>query len=41
MSKRTPLARRVIAAPRMVLTTACQSWQSTFASPQQLRKGSG
>ena len=36
MSKRTPLARRVIAALLMVLLTACQTWRPTFVSPQQL-----
>ena len=34
MSKRTPLARRVIAALLMVLLTACHTWQPTTVSPQ-------
>ena len=36
MSRRTPLARRVIAALLMVLLTACQTWRPTFVSPQTL-----
>ena len=36
MRMRTPLARRVIAALLLVLLTACQSWQPTTVSPQQL-----
>ncbi len=36
MSRRTPLARRVIAALLMVLLTACQTWRPTFVSPQRL-----
>jgi hypothetical protein len=34
MSRRTPLARRVIAAFLLVLLTACHSWQPITASPQ-------
>ena len=34
MSKRTPMARRFIAALLMVLLTACHSWQPTTVSPQ-------
>ena len=33
MSKRTPLARRVLPALLMVLLAACQSWQPTTVSP--------
>ena len=36
MGTRTPLARRGIAAALMVLLTACQTWQPTIVSPQQL-----
>ena len=36
MSRRTPLARRVIAAVLLVLITACQTWRPTFVSPQEL-----
>ena len=36
MSRRTPLARRVIAAFLLVLITACQTWRPTFVSPQEL-----
>ncbi len=36
MSRRTPLARRVIAAFLLVLITACQTWRPTFVSPQTL-----
>ena len=36
MSTRVPLTRRVIAALLMVLLTACQTWQGTAVSPQQL-----
>jgi len=36
VSRRTPLARRVIAALLMVLLTACQTWRPTFVSPQTL-----
>ena len=36
MSRRTPLARRVISALLLVLLTACHSWRPTTVSPQQL-----
>ena len=36
MSRRTPLARRVIAALLMVLLTACQTWRPTTVSPHTL-----
>ena len=34
MSKRTPMARRFIAAMLMVLLTACQTWRPTGVGPQ-------
>ena len=36
MSTLVPLTRRVMAALLMVLLTACQTWQGTAVSPQQL-----
>ena len=36
MSKRTPLARRVIVALLMVLLTACHTWRPTAVTPQAL-----
>jgi len=36
MSKRTPMARRFIAAMLMVPLMACQTWRPTAVSPQQL-----
>ena len=36
MSKRTPLARRVIAAFLLVVITACQTWRPTYVGPQEL-----
>lgn len=36
MSKRTPLAQRIVAALLLVLITACQSWRPTYVSPQSL-----
>ena len=36
MSEITPGPKRVIVALLLVLLTACQTWQPTFVSPQQL-----